>query len=69
MSVTLEQDSRPARPSATLAAAKAAGRDPSTWAPNEHINRRSSIPFILLHFRTAATGSGAFRSSCSRSSA
>jgi stearoyl-CoA desaturase (delta-9 desaturase) len=50
MSVTLEQDSRPARPSATLAAAKAAGRDPSTWAPNEHINRRSSIPFILLHF-------------------
>ena len=25
-------------------------RDPSTWAPNEHINKRSSIPFILLHF-------------------
>jgi stearoyl-CoA desaturase (delta-9 desaturase) len=25
-------------------------RDPSTWAPNEHINRRSSIPFIALHF-------------------
>jgi stearoyl-CoA desaturase (Delta-9 desaturase) len=30
--------------------APAAGRDPSTWAPNEHINRRSSIPFIALHF-------------------
>ena len=27
-----------------------AGRDPSTWAANEHINRRSSIPFIALHF-------------------
>jgi stearoyl-CoA desaturase (delta-9 desaturase) len=50
MSDTLDQDSRPARTSVTLAAAKAAGRDPSTWAPNEHINRRSSIPFILLHF-------------------
>ncbi len=24
--------------------------DPRFWAPNEHINKRSSIPFILLHF-------------------
>jgi len=29
---------------------RGASRDPSTWAPNEHINRRSSIPFIALHF-------------------
>ena len=27
-----------------------ASRDPSTWAPNEHINSGSSIPFIALHF-------------------
>ena len=50
MSVTLDQDSRAPRPGATLAEAKASGRDPSTWAPNEHINKRSSIPFIALHF-------------------
>ena len=30
--------------------ASSTSRDPSTWAPNEHINRRSSIPFIALHF-------------------
>jgi len=29
---------------------RGASRDPSTWAANEHINRRSSIPFIALHF-------------------
>ncbi|MGO9875503.1 MAG: acyl-CoA desaturase [Acidimicrobiia bacterium] len=31
-------------------ASSGASRDPSTWAPNEHINRRSSIPFLALHF-------------------
>ena len=51
MSVTLEQDSRLRAPERHVGSGpKAAGRDPSTWAPNEHINRRSSIPFILLHF-------------------
>ena len=33
-----------------LPVAPSATRDPSTWAPNEHINKRSSIPFIALHF-------------------
>jgi len=51
MSVTLETESPRPRPGGNPApAARGAGRDPSTWAPNEHINRRSSIPFILLHF-------------------
>jgi stearoyl-CoA desaturase (Delta-9 desaturase) len=51
MSVTLETESPRPRPGSNPAVApRAAGRDPSTWAPNEHINRRSSIPFILLHF-------------------
>jgi len=51
MSVTLETESPRPRPGANPAPApRSAGRDPSTWAPNEHINRRSSIPFILLHF-------------------
>jgi stearoyl-CoA desaturase (delta-9 desaturase) len=44
MSVTIEE-----RPSA-LAVEPVASRDPRDWAPNEHINRRSSIPFILVHF-------------------
>jgi len=50
MPVTLEQDSPSPRAGARSPAPRAANRDPSTWAPNEHINRRSSIPFILLHF-------------------
>jgi len=51
MSVTLETESPRPRPGANpVPAPRGAGRDPSTWAPNEHINRRSSIPFILLHF-------------------
>jgi stearoyl-CoA desaturase (delta-9 desaturase) len=51
MSVTLDQETRTPRAGAKAKAqARATGRDPSTWAPNEHINRRSSIPFIALHF-------------------
>lgn len=34
----------------TLSPPAPSQRDPSTWAPNEHINKRSSIPFIALHF-------------------
>jgi stearoyl-CoA desaturase (Delta-9 desaturase) len=44
MSVTIEE-----RPRA-LAVEPDTSRDPKDWAPNEHINKRSSIPFILLHF-------------------
>ncbi|MDQ1510197.1 MAG: hypothetical protein QOG50_2041 [Actinomycetota bacterium] len=51
MSVTLETESPLPRPGGNVAVAPSgSSRDPSTWAPNEHINRRSSIPFILLHF-------------------
>jgi stearoyl-CoA desaturase (delta-9 desaturase) len=51
MSVTLETESPRPRPGGNAAVASSgSSRDPSTWAPNEHINRRSSIPFILLHF-------------------
>jgi stearoyl-CoA desaturase (Delta-9 desaturase) len=52
MSVTLDQEQpRPFERGAPAPSTPPAGnRDPSTWAPNEHINRRSSIPFILLHF-------------------
>jgi len=50
MSVTIEQN--PARPPSTVLEASDAldAADPSNWAPNERINRRSSIPFIALHF-------------------
>src|SRR6266478_4821265 len=51
MSVTLDHESPLPRAGGTPAPARTgSSRDPSTWAPNEHINRRSSIPFILLHF-------------------
>ena len=54
MSVTLDEgSSRGSRLRAEANRPQVAGgtgRDPSTWAPNEHINRRSSIPFIALHF-------------------
>ena len=51
MSATIEQGAARSR-GAVLAdpPAPIAASDPSQWAPNEHINRRSSIPFILLHF-------------------
>src|SRR5690242_7539561 len=48
MSVTIEE--RPPRPSAVAVENPVGGRDRSQWAPNERINKRSSIPFILLHF-------------------
>jgi stearoyl-CoA desaturase (delta-9 desaturase) len=35
---------------ATTSYGLSTSRDPRDWAPNEHINKRSSIPFILLHF-------------------
>jgi stearoyl-CoA desaturase (delta-9 desaturase) len=44
MSVTIEE-----RPSTRVETAGSAG-DPRLWAPNERINKRSSIPFILVHF-------------------
>jgi stearoyl-CoA desaturase (Delta-9 desaturase) len=51
MSVTLDQESpRPRQGTDAPPPIAAASRDPATWAPNEHINRRSSIPFIALHF-------------------
>jgi stearoyl-CoA desaturase (delta-9 desaturase) len=54
MSVTVDPGSlvasEAAPPDLGAPIAPVSGRDPSTWAPNEHINRRSSIPFILLHF-------------------
>jgi stearoyl-CoA desaturase (delta-9 desaturase) len=34
----------------TTAYGLSTSRDPRDWAPNEHINKRSSIPFIALHF-------------------
>jgi stearoyl-CoA desaturase (Delta-9 desaturase) len=47
MSVTIED-----RPGglAVDATDVAPARDPRDWAPNERINRRSSIPFVLVHF-------------------
>jgi stearoyl-CoA desaturase (delta-9 desaturase) len=49
MSVIVDSGSVEAREDAGPVASSTS-RDPSTWAPNEHINRRSSIPFIALHF-------------------
>jgi stearoyl-CoA desaturase (delta-9 desaturase) len=48
MSVTIEE--RPPGPTAVAVEGPGGGRDRSQWAPNERINKRSSIPFILLHF-------------------
>jgi len=52
MSVTLEQESPSRREGGDTdpATLLRSSRDPATWAPNEHINKRSSIPFIALHF-------------------
>ncbi len=48
MSVTIEE--RPSRPNPVAIEETGRSRDPRDWAPNERINKRSSIPFILLHF-------------------
>jgi len=49
MSVVIDPAS--ARPQeATETPAPLGSRDPATWAPNERINRKTSIPFIALHF-------------------
>ena len=75
MSVTLEQRSRGRVPSATTAAASGSSRDPSTWAPNEHINRALVDPVHPLALPAAARvrhrrhldGGGAGASSCTSS--
>jgi stearoyl-CoA desaturase (delta-9 desaturase) len=50
MSVIVDPGSGVGGEGAGARVAYSTSRDPSTWAPNEHINKRSSIPFILLHF-------------------
>ena len=50
MSVVVDPGGDVARQGANAPVGVLDSRDPANWAPNEHINKRSSIPFIALHF-------------------